>query len=321
MLPAKLFITIDVEEDSWGEFENRDPAVYNISRIPLIQKIFDRLGAVPTYLLTYPVVKNENSRRIIRKILDTGRCEIGAHCHPWNTPPFIEHPNNYNSMLCNLPLELAYEKIRTLHNEIKDRLCVEPKCFRAGRWGFSPSVAKCIHDLGYEVDTSVTPFCNWINEKGPDFSKAPAFPYRFDLNSILLEKSDGPLLEIPPTIGFFQRDFIKCARIRKFILDSPFARIYLLSVLDKLKLLNFRFLSPEFSTGSEMIRLAKNCIRTGHKSLNMSFHSTSLLPGKNPFVKAEHELKELINRIEMFLQYAVDKGFEFAPLSHAPEFL
>ena len=66
-----------------------------------------------------------------------------------------------------------------------------------------------------------------------------------------------------------------------------------------------------------MIKLSKNFVKSGHSFLNMSFHSTSLLPGKNPFVKNNHELTMFLNDIEIFLQYAVNNNFEFLPLSKA----
>ena len=42
-----------------------------------------------------------------------------------------------------------------------------------------------------------------------------------------------------------------------------------------------------------------------------------LLPGKSPFVRNETELTVFLDKIEMFLQYAVNNGFEFLPLSKA----
>ena len=82
-------------------------------------------------------------------------------------------------------------------------------------------------------------------------------------------------------------------------------------------MLNFYWLSPELSSGKEMIKLSKRFVASGHHFLNMSFHSTSLLPGKSPFVKNERELIIFLDKIEMFLQYSVKNNFEFLPLSAA----
>ena len=68
-----------------------------------------------------------------------------------------------------------------------------------------------------------------------------------------------------------------------------------------------------------MVLLAKNFIRKGHSFLNMTFHSTSLLPGKSPFIRNDHEFHNFFEKIEMFLQFAVDNGLKFSPLSDALE--
>ncbi len=316
-MPVKLVITIDAEEDSWGLWKTTNDSVDNITRIPIIQDLFDRFGAVPTYLVNYPVATNEKARQIFEGIIDRVRCEIGAHCHPWNTPPFEEETNARNTMMCNLPYTLVHRKLATLHKAIIDGFKVIPVCFRTGRWGFGPQVAKSIHKLGYRVDTSVTPFIDWRDEGGPDFSESSTFPYRFDTHGVLSEKADGCLLEVPATIGFLQKDFRRCSQVTKWILRPPFRSFNLLGILNRLRVVNCRWLSPELSSASEMIRLAKNFILSGHKILNLSFHSTSLLPGKGPFVRNEEEFNSFLKDIELFLEFCVNEGMTFSTLSGA----
>jgi len=316
---VKVFITIDVEEDGWGEYKTTGYTVDNVTRIPLIQDLFDHYGAVPTYLVNYPVIKNEQARSILLSILDRNRCEIGAHCHPWNTPPFIEEINIHNSMLCNLPYEIQYKKIETLHEAIIDGLGLVPVCFRAGRYGFGSGVAKCIHELNYQIDTSVTPFTDWSNSSGPDFWNALYFPYRFDVSDFFLEKENGSLLEVPVTVGFMKNNFKLSGNILRWILRMDLPRLHLVGILDRMGILNHRWLSPEKSSGRDMILLAKNFMRQGYHYLNMTFHSTTLLPGKSPFVCDEKELNRFMNDIEIFLMFAQKSGMEFIPLSSALE--
>ena len=316
-MSIKMFITIDTEEDTWNEWTRTGNSVENIDLIPKLQELFDRFEAVPTYLVDYPVVTNDRAMRIIREIHDRGRCEIGTHCHPWNTPPFEEEINSHNSRLNNLSYELIFKKVETLHEEIKKRLGVIPKCFRAGRWGFGPNVARCIHELGYMIDTSITPLWDWSYEDGPDFYDAPIYPYRFNPDDILTDNPKGCILEVSPTFGFFQKNIKRCARVRKWILSSPLARFHVLEILDKLRLLNLRWLSPEYFDGSEMISLSENMIRVGYQSLNMMFHSNSLLPGKSEFVRNDNEIEDFLHNIELLLEFVVDNGLEFSALSGA----
>lgn len=318
-MDVKVFITIEIEEDVWGEYKATRIPVDNVARLPIIQDLFDRFGAIPTYFINWPVVKNKHASQILQKILDRGRCEIGTHCHPWNTPAIEEKINNHNSMICNLPYELIEKKLETLHEAIIDRFKVKPISFRAGRWGFDSKVAKVIHKLGYLVDTSVTPFFDWSEDEGPDFSDASTFAYWFDPDDFLRMKADGSLLEVPLTIGFLQKNFKLWGSVRKRISNRPLSRYHFLGILDRLRILNRRWLSPELSSGPDMILLSKKFVQTGHRFLNMSFHSTSLIPGKTPFVRNQQQLEKFLCAIEMFLQFAVDQGMTFSPLSGALE--
>ena len=87
--------------------------------------------------------------------------------------------------------------------------------------------------------------------------------------------------------------------------------------MDRLKVLNHRWLSPELANSSDMIRLAESFLSSGHRHLNMCFHSNSLVPGISPFVGDDSELTIFLHRIRDFLEYAVTNSWEFAPLSAA----
>lgn len=319
MPSVKVYITIDTEEDNWGQYERQHYSVNNINALPMLQDLFDRYNAIPTYLITYPVITNKKSHRILTKILDRQRCEIGIHCHPWNTPPFNESKCILNTMLSNLDYNIIYNKQETLSNEFERSFGYKPLCFRAGRWGFNSDVAKSIHKLGLKIDTSVTPLANWMNDKGPDFLDAPGQPYCFDPDDILTPIPGGILLEVPATIGFFQHNFKRCAEIRNWIANSSLSNWHILGIMDRLRLLNFRWLSPELSDSESMIQLSKTFVKKGASCLNLSFHSTSLLPGMSPFVKDQQDLESFLGRIESFLQYAHENRFEFAPLGMALE--
>lgn len=318
-MQVKVVITVDTEEDCWADYKREDCPLENISRIPYLQKLFDKYGAVPTYLVSYPVARNEQSRRILLGILERQRCEIGTHCHPWNTPPFEEESGGRNTMMCNLPQELILQKMETLHTVITDSFSVPPAGFRAGRWGFGAGVAHVIHALGYRVDTSVTPYVDWRKYGGPDFREANNGLYRFDPEDILTGKAGGALLELPPTIGYLQIDQEYCHTARTWIAESRLSGFRVLGILDRMGVINFRWLSPELSNGKDMIRLTKTMIHLGHRYLNLSFHSTTLLPGKTPFVRSAEQLERFLGNLETFLKYAAENGFTFLPLSEANE--
>lgn len=301
----KLVITIDTEEDNWARYSTTDNPVENIEKIIQLQALFDRFGVKPTYLVTYPVATNPRSVAILKANLDAGKCEIGTHCHPWNTPPFEEEISERNSMLCNLPEDLVYRKLKCLHEVISNNFDVLPVSFRAGRWGFSASVARSLASLGYLVDTSVSPFVDWSAYHGPDFSNYPLSPYRFDLDDIFTPRADGALLEIPATVGFLQGDFARCQKWTKACETDIGKKLRMKGILNMLGLLEKAWLSPEHVDSGIMIRLAQRVENMKIPILNTTFHSTSLMASLGPFVVDQAAEKLFMRKVEDLLVHAV----------------
>jgi len=280
-----LIVTIDTEEDNWGEYNLSEYSLSNIERIPYLQELFDEFDVKPTYLITYPVANDERCVSILKKIMDEGKCEIGAHCHPWNTPPIEEERNEKNSMLCNLPQSLQYRKIKTLRDKIKENFGINPISFRAGRWGFNDSVSKNLIKLNFKIDTSVTPFINWEIYFGPNFSEASPFPFKLKFNNSFHTDLNEEIIEIPVTIGFLRKNFSLSNRVLNGIKKSYLRHFSIIGLLSTMKLINLVWLSPELNNGKDMIKLSRVMMQKHYKIINMTFHSSSLKEGLNQFVK------------------------------------
>ena len=309
----KLVITIDTEEDNWGKFISTGQTLENIKNIPRLQELFDDLNVKPTYLITYPVATDDKSIALLRDIEKTGRCEIGTHCHPWNTPPFEEELSEKNSMLCNLTSDQQFKKLDVLHNTIIRNFDVTPVSFRSGRWGYDPVVAHNLLRLGYKVDTSITSYVNWQNYFGPDFSDVPPHAYRSGNEG---ERSFGDgLLELPATIAYLQQNFERCNRLFKILGRKPLSRLRLIGILDRLNLLNKVWLSPEMSEAGEMIRLVRCLMKKKYQTINMFFHSTTLKAGLNDYVRSLDDERRFLMRIKEFLTFTRDEGIESVKLA------
>jgi len=317
----KLIVTIDTEEDDWSEYSRTPRSLSNIDRIPDLQRLFDDLRVKPTYLVSYPIAVNERAGSILREILWKGRCEIGAHCHPWNTPPFEEEISRHNSMLCNLPAETQFRKLYVLHGAIRETFGVESVGFRAGRWGFSEEVARNISRLGYKVDSSVTPYTDWSACGGPDFSdRSPECKILTGGGSATDGDGTG-LVEVPATIGFLQENFRICGKIYHAARKDPMRSLKVPGLLHRLRIVNKVWLSPEMNEAEEMIRLTQRIRRNGYPLVNMTFHSTTLSAGKTPFVKTEEEERHFLRKIRTYLENAIDSGAEPIGLSEAAKLL
>jgi hypothetical protein len=309
-----LAITIDVEEDNWSDYAS-EPVLSNIGKLTELQGVFDRYGVKPTYLISYPVATDKNSISILRKILDQDRCEIGAHLHPWNTPPFEEEKTVKNTMLFNLSKDLQYRKLESLHEKISENFKMEPVTFRSGRWGFDHTVAENIHRLGYQVDTSVSPYLNWKSYHGPDFSNRSPMPQILSVGNS--GSPDSSILEVPATIGFLQDNYDLCNACLKAISGSALRHFRLIGVMDRLNIINKVWLSPESDDAEKMVQLAESIKRNKYPILNMFFHSPSLKHGLTHFTKTKEEEKELTRRIEKFLEYKATSNIESITMSEA----
>lgn len=313
----KLIITIDTEEDNWGNYTPTDFSLDNIGQITALQELFDQFDTLPTYLVTHAVAANPRAIDVLRPILERGRCEIGAHCHPWHTPPFEEETTERNSMLCNLPGDLQFRKIERLHKLITKNFNSVPLSFRAGRWGYGEEVAYSLDKLGYKVDSSILPLIDWRKKLGPDFSAAFPEPYRFNPEQIFQPSVTGRLLEVPATIGFTQTNFRFSNDLFNFLQRPSMRRFRLVGILDKLGLLNKIWLSPEQASADEMISLVKTFIKKGAPLINLFFHSPTLQPGLTPYVQNATDKQEFMNRMRKFLEFTREAGIESICLSDA----
>lgn len=313
----RLVVTIDVEEDQWGVIPHYQATARNVRRLPILQKLLNEFGIIPTYLLSYPVVQDPYAAGILRDIVDAGECEIGAHCHPWNTPPYEEPLNRYNSMLCNLPAPLQYRKLQCLHDTIQTNIGIAPIAFRSGRWGFDAEVARSLIRLGYRIDTSVTPYTSWVQTSGPDFSCYSPKPYAFTPNVHSDQDSKDVLAEIPATIGFLHGEFQACAKLTERLNRAPLCGLKVAGLLSRMHLLRKVWLSPEMETPARMMQLVHQMRNQHYELLNLVFHSSALLAGCGPFVRSQSDEQAFISRLTTFLHHALKEGIVCVALSEA----
>lgn len=312
-----LCVTIDTEEDNWGDFNTDTYQCTNIQKIPELQRVFDKYNIIPTYLISYPVANDPISANILKDIAQKRRCEIGMHCHPWNTPPVEEKRNKCNSMLCNLPKELVYKKMSFLHETIKKNFGLIASSFRAGRWGYGDSVAAALNQLNYQVDSSVFPMTDWSKDYGPDFSNIGPTPYRFHSTSIYENNKNGKMTEIPATVGFLHQNISLCVKIDKFLNHHFLRKIKMRGILRKLRIFKKIYLSPETSSFQDMIKISNYFLKKDVGILNLFFHSTSLKKGLSPFVRSEKQEIIFLKNLEKYFQYTKSIGARSAGLSQA----
>jgi hypothetical protein len=310
---AYLAVTIDTEEDNWGEYARESYSVDNIARIRALQDLFDERGIRPTYLVTYAVATDAAAVDLLARYREEGRCEIGTHPHPWNTPPVEEERTAFNSYISHLPDTLQFLKLKTLHDTIARNFGAAPTSYRSGRWGFSDGIARHLVKLQYKVDTSISPRSDWREYEGPDYSACTHEPFVYRLEPSR-DDPGGTLLEVPATIGFVQASAMAARAHRAIARRAPYTR-RVLRALDLMRVLNHAALSPETTDTARMIRLARALLARGTTVLNFFFHSPTLLPKCSPFVRTEGDATRFVERIDRFLQFANDTGLQPVTMS------
>lgn len=291
--PPLLSVVVDTEEEfDWSRPHDRaSTAVTNLRHQQRAHRVFDRYGVRPTYVVDYPVASQPDGFLPLRELVADGRCEVGAHLHPWVNPPHDEPVTYRNSYPGNLPAELERRKLAVLTEAIGEHIGARPVVYRAGRYGVGPSTGAILEQLGYEVDSSVIPGLDLSDDDGPDFSACPDRPYWFGA---------GNVLEVPMTHGVIGRLARLAERGSRVVFGPTGRRLHVPGVLARTGLAERFRLTPEGIGAKDLLRLATALAGRGIRAFVFSYHSPSLEPGHTPYVRSEAELGAFLDTFERF---------------------
>jgi hypothetical protein len=322
----KVIVTIDTEADGqWGGTgAAAKVALENLAYVPRFQRLCDAYGMKPTYLCTYEVAQTAAFKDTLVRYEEGGRAEIGAHLHPWTTPPFAGgdgvdgfDPTEYPGYPSELPLTAFRAKLTALTELLRARTGRAPTSYRAGRWGFIAEHVPVLRDLGYIVDCSVTPHVDrsayrGVRAGGPDFRKADVFPYELDETDACTPGKSG-LLEVPVTI-LYTHPLMRKARARELFWRVK--RFRVTSLLNRALRLEPSWFRPyPTMTARRMIALVEEAKRIGLPVVEMMFHSSELMPGGSESFPTAASIERLYRTFEdTFAHLAVD-GHEGVTLS------
>ncbi len=277
---TRFGIFVDTEEEfDWSAPLSRDNrSVTAMSALPGAHQRFADRGVAVVYLVDHPVATSPLAIDALHRILEDGVSAIGAHLHPWVTPPHDEDINPHNSFAGNLSPELEAAKLDALGAAIVAAFGKAPRIFRAGRYGIGPSTWALLAERGYAIDSSVRARFNYSQEGGPDFSACGCEAYRAG--------SKGALLELPLTT-IFTGPARRCGQALHAALGTvPRAR----GAASRMRLLDRVSLTPEGVPLSDAIRAIDVALGAGQRYLNLSYHSPSVVPGMTPYVRDKADL-------------------------------
>lgn len=269
-------------------------------------------GLRPTYLLTYPVLEDDVVIRMLRRQHERGECDMGIQLHPWVTPPFAESASQV-SYLGSLAPAVEERKLVALIDKFRAVFGFAPVTFRAGRYGLSHATTRLLEKHGFTVDTSLAPRTDFRPKGGPDFSRYDCAPFWFGQRRTLLEM---PLCR--SLVGWSGG----LAPLLYRAIDTPaLERWHVAAVLSRLRCAERVTLSPEGNDLPAMRRFLRHRRRRGQSVFSLSFHSSSLRPGRNPYVRGTADLHVFHDRLSAVLDAMARSGFGFAALAEMPALL
>jgi peptidoglycan/xylan/chitin deacetylase (PgdA/CDA1 family) len=298
-----LLVGIDTEGDNQWDAASRERQTFeNVHALERLHACFERHGVRPTYLVTHPVVTDAQSAAVLSRLLSRGNCEIGAHHHAWETPPFSPEDARRHLYALALPLAQFEEQLQALTAAIEDRVGVRPVSYRSGRFGFSARHVSALERAGYLVESSVAPLFFEAHKHGPDFVGAPATPYYLAYDDARNPGASG-VLEVPVSAGLNRR-------VPRW-LERAYGRVprpYTTKrVLRKLGIARVMWLRPSYSPLSDMKALAQRLAADGTPQLNVLFHSSEAIAGASPYNRTEQDLAVFFEKLDAFLGFAVDE--------------
>lgn len=304
-------LTIDTEADNAWE-DHLNASVSNVQALRELATLLRRYGAKATCLVSYRVIDDAQAVSILGELFDEGLIEVGAHLHPWENPPFLEDEQDrrYHTYPHELPLELFRKKLEVLTERITEEFGA-PMSYRAGRWGLAAAHVRVLEDLGYEVDTSVTPLITWQRKPGLplrlgggggcDYRRAPLEPYWMSWQDITRSGHSG-LVELPVSVQFTRAMPTSIARLYGWLPEwarRPLRKGHLIKPV-------WAFAAEE--PNDRMEQMLESYAASSLSYFNMAFHSSEIMLGTSPRSRTPERLGQTMRNIEMTLAKLASTG-------------
>jgi peptidoglycan/xylan/chitin deacetylase (PgdA/CDA1 family) len=317
----RAVITIDTEpDDAW--YDHLCPSVQNVRALHRMAALLRRFGAPATLLVTYRVIQDPECVDLLRGLVTESGAEVGAHLHPWETPPFMDSGADVRHATYphELPLTVFTNKLTCLTEAIAERIG-RPTSYRGGRWGLAAEHLQVLESLGYEVDSSVMPLKDWRSTPGIPFQRngcggldyrfAPRVPYHPSYQDVT-RPGTARLVEVPVTVGF-RRPLSLAAAHRYARLPALAQRI-----LHRSGLFRPVWAAPAWESQRDLLNMLDGVLCEGLPVVNLIFHSSEFVINRLPECDTVEKVDAILGRTEALLESLAGCGrCEFTTLTAA----
>ncbi len=288
---VQVVVSLDVEEDGLGcgRYPRVAPGVANVAALERLEFVGREFGFPLTLLATYPVIMDDGALAHLLRWRDQCGAEIGAHLHPWNTPPFPDDGKEYGGS----PTPLDFEKMVALRAAIERRTGTAPVSFRMGRFAVGERMFDDVQRAGFLRDASVVPF-HATSGTLAAYAVSPN-PY-----CVRAETDSSPALwEIPltnlpvwPRAGRWMAAATAGARHPwQRTLQRAFQRIGVAGT------------HPAWFSLPAMCAAARLHVARGGRVIHVFMHSSELMPGCTPAFPTERSVRRQVDRLAAFLRW------------------
>ena len=296
-----LCVTIDTECDKGPKWRTREPLSFEGVHCGIrerLEPLFRAHGTRPTYFLSPEVMRNEACAEYFKTLLPaphrTHTAELGTHLHHEFAFASSPIPRVTNAFQHDLSAEEEERALRNVTELFQSQFGVAPRAFRAGRFGIGKHTLKTLAELGYWVDSSVTPLVSWKNVGGPDFRLAPNGPY-FPSDHDPSLPGTSSILEVPLSI------------VKRRFLPTRFASVSPL------------WLRPTFADERSIRAIVDSMFEEPlddrPRVLTCMFHNVELIADGSPYVQEKKCVDRVLGRIELLLSLAKERNIPTVGIS------
>jgi len=304
-VPPRTFlcVSIDCECDKGPAWRTRRPLSFrgvHVGVVRRLQPIFRDLGAKPTYLLSPELLRDAGC---VESLASLEGCELGTHLHGELAEPGAFEPEVTDAAQRDYAADVERAKLAWTTATFRDAFGRSPRSFRAGRFAVGPNTVPILEELGYAVESSVTPHLDWARvSRGLSFVGAPTQPYHPDPANPAREGKSS-LLEVPVTIA-----------------PHPLARIPVLG-----RFARARWLRPTTAGGPALVRIARDVVARARRSrpdatvvLNAMFHNVEVVADTSPYAATDGAAQRILDRLSELLAWARGEAIPCIGLEDVP---
>ncbi len=293
--PLTVVVSLDVEEEGLfsGSYPRQGAGLTNIPKLAGLEFLPREFGLPLTFLCDYPVLTHAPSLAVLEGLLGRVGGELGAHLHPWNTPPFPDLPWPEPVSTAIMPLDVFRAKLETLQEAIQAFGGRRAVSFRMGRWNLFRRAMAVLPLAGFAVDSSVVPLRRVPG--GPDHFLAPADPYWVRPGG----QAAPRLLEAPSTQAALIPGSPRLVAALARRLPQP-ARDALLAGFRKTLTLG---VNPVWMPEATMRLAARTHVGRGGRALTLFWHSSELLPGGSPHFPDQASVDAFLAKVRRFADW------------------